>query len=74
MNPKLPRIAKRFEAALNALDIKFYKTRPASLFLKKMASDPSSVVPEQSALRFEALRTLVRSAFAKLIRNRRAMV
>jgi hypothetical protein len=38
LNANLPRIAKRVEAGLKALDIKFYKTtRPASLLLKKIA-------------------------------------
>ncbi|CAM5796344.1 hypothetical protein RFUL19S_04238 [Rhizobacter fulvus] len=71
LNPKLPRVAKRFEAALGALDIKFHKTRPAALFLKKMASEPEKVITDESAQRFAALFTSINSRLAKhLLRNR----
>ncbi|MGP1682128.1 MAG: AAA family ATPase [Giesbergeria sp.] len=55
LNANLPRIAKRVEAGMKALDIKFYKTRPASLLLKKMATEPAKIVTDESAKRFEAL-------------------
>lgn len=55
LNPKIPRIAKRVEAAFEGLGIKFHKTRPTRLFLKKMATEPETVVPEESLKRFEML-------------------
>ena len=65
LNASLPRIAKRFEAALKALDIKFYKTRPASLLLKTMATEPAKIVTEESAKRLEALFTTINARLAK---------
>lgn len=67
LNANLPRIAKRFEAALKALDIKFYKTRPASLLLKKMATEPAKIVTEESAKRLEALFTTINARLANHI-------
>ncbi|HOF25480.1 MAG TPA: hypothetical protein PK982_04380, partial [Anaerolineaceae bacterium] len=37
LNAKIPRIAKRVEKAFEDLGVPFHKTRPARLFLKKMA-------------------------------------
>jgi hypothetical protein len=65
LNASLPRIAKRFEAGLKALDIKFYKTRPASLLLKKMTSEPAKMVTDLSAKRFEALFATINARLAK---------
>ena len=65
LNANMPRIAKRVEAGMKALDIKFYKTRPASLLLKKMATEPATVVTEESANRFEALFKTINSRLAK---------
>jgi len=65
LNANLPRIAKRVEAGLKALDIKFYKTRPASLLLKKMATEPAKIVTQESAKRFEALFTTINARLAK---------
>ena len=39
LNPAIPRIAKRFEAAFRDLGIQFYKTRPARLLPTKMGSE-----------------------------------
>jgi len=55
LNAHIPRIARRFEAAFDALSIPFHKTRPSRLFLQKMATDPSSVLPTDSEARFERL-------------------
>lgn len=55
LNAHIPRIARRFEAAFDALSIPFHKTRPARLFLQKMATDPASVLPAESEARFERL-------------------
>jgi len=53
LNANIPRIAKRVEAAFRDLGIEFHKTRPTRLLLKKMASDPKTIVTEGSAKRFE---------------------
>ena len=55
LNARIPRIARRFEAIFDGLSIPFHKTRPTRLFLQKMATDPSSVLPADSEPRFERL-------------------
>lgn len=65
LNPHIPRVAKRIEAGLAELEISFHKTRPTRLFLKKMASEPESVLPAKSIENFEALFTLVNSRLEK---------
>ena len=67
LNAKIPRIAKRVEAGLNGLGIEFHKTRPARLFLNKMANESAKVVPEPSLVRFEALFKTVNERLAKHI-------
>ncbi|MFE8645294.1 ATP-dependent endonuclease [Sphingomonas sp. NCPPB 2930] len=65
LNSKIPRIARRVEAGLNALDIQFHKTRPTRLFLKKMASSPETVLPQQSMDNFTALFALINTRLEK---------
>lgn len=65
LNDHIPRIARRFEAAFDALSISFHKTRPARLFLQKMANDPSSVLPAESEAQFERLCKAVNAALEK---------
>lgn len=65
LNPRVPRIARRFEAAFEAIGIPFHKTRTTRLFLQKMERDPSSVLPEASAKQFERLFQAVNAALAK---------
>ncbi len=55
LNVKIPRIVKRIEAAFDTLGIKFYKTRPAALLLKKLATAPAKTMTDDSSKRFEAL-------------------
>lgn len=55
LNDQIPRIARRFEAAFDALSLSFHKSRPARLFLQKMAKDPASVITPESRDRFERL-------------------
>jgi hypothetical protein len=55
LNANIPRLAKRIEYGLSELGIPFHKARPTRLFLKKMASEPENVLPEQSLEKFEAL-------------------
>lgn len=59
LNTNIPRVAKRIEAGLADLGVPFYKMRPTRLFLKKMASEPEKVVPDDSLARFEALFALI---------------
>src|SRR6185312_1310344 len=65
LNEKIPRIAKRIEAGLTDLGIPFHKTRPTRLFLKKMASEPEKMLPDQCLERFEALFALVNGRLEK---------
>lgn len=65
LNNHVPRIARRFEAAFDALSIGFHKTRPARLFLQKIANDPSSVLPAESAAQFERLCKAINAALEK---------
>lgn len=65
LNSHVPRIARRFEAAFDALSIGFHKTRPARLFLQKMANDPSSVLPAESEAQFERLCKAINFALEK---------
>ncbi|MNY53495.1 hypothetical protein D3C86_1892580 [compost metagenome] len=67
LNAKIPRIAKRIEAGLADLAIPFHKTRPTRLLLKKMASEPEKVVPDQSLERFAALFALINGRLDKQI-------
>lgn len=65
LNPSMPRIVKRYEAAFDSLGLKFNKTRPARLFLKKMADDPAGVLPPASIARFEALFKTINERLAR---------
>ncbi|HBO3551501.1 TPA: AAA family ATPase [Pseudomonas aeruginosa] len=65
LNANIPRIAKRIEAGLADLEIPFHKTRPTRLFLKKMATEPENVLPEQSLEQFEALFALINGRLEK---------
>ena len=65
LNPKTPRIAKRFESALTDLGIEFHKTRPTRLFLTKMAADPAKVMTPSSVGQFEKLFELVNERLRK---------
>lgn len=56
---------KRFEAAFADIEIPFHKTRPARLFLKKMATAPEFALPKDSAERFTALFKLVNERLDK---------
>lgn len=65
LNSRIPRIARRFEAAFDVLSIPFHKTRPSRLFLQKMATDPSSVLPAESEARFERLCKAINESLSK---------
>lgn len=55
LNDRIPRIAKRFEAAFAAADIPFHKTRPMRLLLQKMGTEPEKIVTAEVAERFGRL-------------------
>src|SRR5690606_20668709 len=55
LNANIPRVAKRVERALRDHEIDFHKTRPARLFLSKMATSPAEVLPADTRARFEKL-------------------
>jgi ABC-type cobalamin/Fe3+-siderophores transport system ATPase subunit len=65
LNANIPRVARRIEAGLADLGIPFHKTRPTRLFLKKMASEPAKVVPDESLARFETLFALINGRLDK---------
>ncbi|HET6321675.1 MAG TPA: AAA family ATPase [Hyphomicrobium sp.] len=65
LNSNIPRIAKRFEAAFEAVGLQFHKTRPARLLLSKIASDPASIVTADVAARFETLFGVVNDRLKK---------
>lgn len=67
LNDHIPRIARRYEAAFEALSIGFHKTRPARLFLQKMADDPSSVLSADIEGRFARLCKAINAALEKHI-------
>lgn len=63
LNDKIPRVAKRVEAALAELGIEFFKTRPTRLLLDRMASDPESIVTADAKERFAALFEIINKRF-----------
>jgi len=67
LNPRIPRIVKRYEEAFRALGIEFHKTRPAREFMARMASDPASVLPASSSARFEAVLKTARQRYERIV-------
>lgn len=67
LNSSIPRVVKRVEAAFADLAIPFHKTRPARLFLKKIATEPDKVLTADSAARFAAMFKLANDRFAKSV-------
>lgn len=65
LNARIPRIAKRVEAAFRDLGIEFHKTRPTRLLLKKIASDPKTILTDDSAKRFETLFAVINERLEK---------
>jgi AAA ATPase domain len=66
LNASIPRIAKRFEAAFAAVGLEFHKTRPARLFLSKMATTPETVMTTVSVERFERLFSKINQTRTKI--------
>lgn len=67
LNAKIPRIAKRVEKAFEDLGVPFHKTRPARLFLTKMANEPDKVLTAESVAKFETLFEIVNGRLAKQV-------
>ena len=55
LNPSIPRIAKRYEEAFAAIGLQFNKTRPAKLFLRLAAQDPTKWITAATEAKFETL-------------------
>ncbi len=66
LNTSIPRIVKRFEDAFAAIGLEFHKTRPARLFLSKMAKEPETVMPVAGVERFERLFSKINQAHTKI--------
>lgn len=66
LNPKIPRIAKRYEQALKDIGIAFFKTRPARLLLRKMAEEPLTIVTDDTEKKFAELFRIINSRFETL--------
>jgi hypothetical protein len=67
LNTSIPRIAKRYEEAFKAAGLEFYKTRPARLFLNKMAADAASIMTTPSIERFQRLFRKIAAQFRRHI-------
>ena len=65
LNPKIPRIVKRYEEAFEALGMEFFKTRPAREFMVQMGKDPSKVLSANSIEQFERLIQEINSRYQK---------
>lgn len=63
LDDRIPRIAKRYEVAFQGLGLEFHKTRPARLFLRRIAEKPESLLPKESRERFERVFATVAMKF-----------
>jgi predicted ATP-dependent endonuclease of OLD family len=68
LNPAIPRIVKRYEAAFTAAGMQFHKTRPAKLFLRGIATDPALITP-LTKLQFESLFEAISNGYQRLVAN-----
>ncbi len=55
LNPRVPRIEKRYEQAFGDIGLEFHKTRPARLFLNKSATQPAVVMTSTTLENFGRL-------------------
>ncbi len=71
LNEQIPRVVKRYEVAFKGVGKKFNKTRPAKLFLRRIAENPESVMNDDTRERFRQLfRSINRRLEAQVQRNR----
>lgn len=66
LNDNIPRIVARVGDAFQQAGLEFTKTRPASLWMRKMATDPAAVLPGTAVAQFERLFISVNAAVAKM--------
>jgi hypothetical protein len=66
LNENIPRIVRRVEDAFIQLGIEFHKTRPAKLFVRKMAETPSLMLDAATQDRFVRLLTAIEAAVTKI--------
>jgi len=71
LNPKLPRAVQRVTDAFKAEGLDFRKVRPASLFVRKMATGPDQLMVGGAADRFERLFGLLNAAVDKAEKSAR---
>lgn len=67
LNKNIPRIVKRYEDAFNKIGIEFHKTRPARLFIRKIAQNPDEVMTKSSKNNFERLFGIIVERLDKLL-------
>ncbi len=67
INNRIPRLAKRVEAAFKKVGVDFHKTRPTRCLLNTMGTDPASVMSEEAVARFERLFSAINDRFGKHI-------
>jgi predicted ATPase len=65
LNPKIPRVVKRFEEAFSELGLEFFKTRPAREFMTQMGKDPTKVLTSKSIEQFERLISEINGRYEK---------
>jgi hypothetical protein len=65
LNINVPRIVKRYELAFEELGLEFNKIRPARLFLKKIGSDPTTVLGADVLERFAIVFAKLNSRLAR---------
>jgi len=69
LNKNIPRIVKRFEDAFSNIGLEFHKTRPAKLFIQKMAKNPTAVLTTGSQEKFESLFAAIDKRIEKLAKT-----
>lgn len=66
LNPKIPRIVIRYEDAFKNVGLEFNKTRVANLFMRKLATDPSTVITKFIQNNFTNLFDIFNRKFLKI--------
>lgn len=72
LNANIPRIVLRYEDAFKQMGYAFHKTGPAKRFLRLMATDPNSVLPQASRDKFEALFAVITARHSAQIQRSNA--
>jgi len=72
LNDRIPRLVKRYEEAFSGVGKKFSKTRPAKLFLKRLAEDPETLMTEVTRERFRRLFGIINERMEAQARRNRA--